>query len=325
MVKALRAAAAHPLFGFLGLWWLSALAIEAATGKGRFLLPRRIWSGPPLPRTRILSQGLPRDPDHGRRSGERHALGLWLTVLLALSRGLRFWLLPLLVISQAIPVFALAPLLVQWLGWGLAPKVAMTTLILFFPVTMAFWGALRAVDRDIIDAARVFGANRWQLLRTTYLPLALPGGLNGLKSAAAIAPIGAFIGELVGGQQVGGAYGLGYIILRELKINARTDSMMVAVVFMIILALGLYALVLLSPPGIGWSVTDLKPLSPTHEALLTLPQPMTGLARLLSLLRTTSTASANGYDPSTGSSTPTTGRCSSPRNWGCSAQVLRSN
>ncbi len=74
-------------------------------------------------------------------------------------------------------------------------------------------------------------------------------------------PIGAFIGELVGGQQVGGAYGLGYIILRELKINARTDSMMVAVVFMIILALGLYALVsVIAARASAWSVTDLKPL-----------------------------------------------------------------
>ena len=158
-------------------------------------------------------------------------------------------------------MFALAPLLVQWLGWGLAPKIAMTTLILFFPVTMAFWSALRSVDRDLVDAGRVYGAERWQLLWRVYLPLALPGGLNGLKAAAAIAPIGAFIGELVGGQQVGGAYGLGYVILRELKINARTDTMMVAVVCMVILALGLYGLVsLIAARAASWSETDLKPL-----------------------------------------------------------------
>ena len=181
--------------------------------------------------------------------------------MLFFAGALLLWLLPLLVISQAIPVFALAPLLVQWLGWGLAPKIAMTTLILFFPVTMAFWSALRAVDRDLIDAGRVYGAQRWQLLFRVYLPLALPGGLNGLKAAAAIAPIGAFIGELVGGQQVGGAYGLGYVILRELKINARTDTMMVAVVFMVILALGLYGLVsLVAARAASWSESDLKPL-----------------------------------------------------------------
>ena len=96
---------------------MSALAIEAATGKGRFLLPSPdlVWAAfienPPYFlkgfRVTLITVVL------GLAIGA--ALGLWLTVLLALSRGLRFWLLPLLVISQAIPVFALAPLLVQWL------------------------------------------------------------------------------------------------------------------------------------------------------------------------------------------------------------------
>ena len=70
-----------------------------------------------------------------------------------------------------------------------------------------------------------------------------------------------WVGERVGGQQVGGAYGLGYVILRELKINARTDTMMVAVVCMVILALGLYGLVsLIAARAASWSETDLKPL-----------------------------------------------------------------
>ena len=251
------------IVGLFGLWWLAAILVEALTGKGRFLLPTPdlVWAAfvenPAYFlkgfRVTLIEVAL------GLLIGA--ALGLWLTLVLAVSKHLRFWLLPLLVISQAIPVFALAPLLVQWLGWGLAPKIAMTTLILFFPVTMAFWSAFKAVDKDMVDVARVFGANRWQLLRKVYLPLALPGGLNGLKAAAAIAPIGAFIGELVGGQQVGGAYGLGYVILRELKINARTDTMMVAVVFMVLLALGLYGLVsLIAARAAAWSENDLKPL-----------------------------------------------------------------
>ena len=251
------------LFGLLALWWLAALLIEALTGKGRFLLPTPdlVWAAF-IENPTYFIKGFRVtliEVVFGLLLGAW--LGLCLTIVIAVSKVVRFWLLPLLVISQAIPVFALAPLLVQWLGWGLAPKIAMTTLILFFPVTMAFWSALRAVDRDLVDAGRVYGAERWQLLWRVYLPLALPGGLNGLKAAAAIAPIGAFIGELVGGQQVGGAYGLGYVILRELKINARTDTMMVAVVCMVILALGLYGLVsLIAARAASWSETDLKPL-----------------------------------------------------------------
>ena len=139
------------LVGLIAFWWLSALLIEAVTGKGRFLLPTPdlVWAAFVENPTYFLKgfRVTLVEVVFGLLLGAW--LGLCLTIVIAVSKLVRFWLLPLLVISQAIPVFALAPLLVQWLGWGLAPKIAMTTLILFFPVTMAFWSAL--ITRSAID------------------------------------------------------------------------------------------------------------------------------------------------------------------------------
>ena len=79
-------------------------------------------------------------------------LGAVTALTLSYFRPARRWLMPVLVVSQAIPVFALAPLLVLWLGYGMASKVAMATLIIFFPVTSAFFDGLRR------DRARLAGA-----------------------------------------------------------------------------------------------------------------------------------------------------------------------
>lgn len=165
------------------------------------------------------------------------AFGASAALTIAWYRPARRWLLPLLVASQAIPVFALAPLLVLWLGYGLASKVAMTVLIIFFPVTTAFLDGLRRTEPGWLDLARTMTAGRAgaerAILRHVRLPAALPAGASGLRVAAAVAPIGAVIGEWVGS----GA-GLGYLMLHA---NARlqTDLMFAA-----LLVLGLFTIAL---------------------------------------------------------------------------------
>ncbi|MEC8026891.1 MAG: ABC transporter permease subunit, partial [Pseudomonadota bacterium] len=84
-------------------------------------------------------------------------LGMAAAISLAAAPRLRLWLLSVLVISQALPVFALAPILVLWLGYGLASKVAMAALIIFFPVTAAFYDGLRRTDPLWLDVARSHG------------------------------------------------------------------------------------------------------------------------------------------------------------------------
>jgi putative hydroxymethylpyrimidine transport system permease protein len=162
------------------------------------------------------------------------ALGCLSAMAMAYFRPARRWLLPVLVVSQAIPVFALAPMLVLWLGYGMASKVAMATLIIFFPVTTAFHDGLRRTDPGWLDLARTMNAGRWAVLRHVRIPAALPALASGLRVAAAVAPIGAVVGEWVGSSA-----GLGYLMLHA---NARmqVDVMFAALATLAFLSLALY-------------------------------------------------------------------------------------
>lgn len=164
-------------------------------------------------------------------------LGVLAGLALAASGHARRWLLPLLIVSQALPVFALAPLLVLWLGYGIASKVAMTVLVIFFPVTAAFLDGLRRTDRGWLELAQVMQARPLAVLLRIRLPAALPALAAGLRVAAAVAPIGAVIGEWVGASR-----GLGFLMLQA---NARmqTDMMFAALLVLALLALCSWALV----------------------------------------------------------------------------------
>lgn len=165
-----------------------------------------------------------------------HCGGLAALALTA-SSSARRWLLPLLLASQAVPVFAIAPLLVLWLGYGLASKVAMATLIIFFPVTASFYDGLRRTDPGWLDLARTMGAGPWAVLRHIRIPAALPAFGSGLRMAAAIAPIGAIIGEWVGASA-----GLGYLMLHATA-RVQTDLAFAALFILALLAVGLWLLV----------------------------------------------------------------------------------
>ncbi len=161
-------------------------------------------------------------------------LGALSALSMAYYRPLRPWLLPMLVISQSIPVFALAPLLVLWLGYGLPSKIAMATLIIYFPVTATFYDGLRRTEPGWIDLARTMNASRWAVLRHVRIPAALPAAASGLRVAAAVAPIGAVVGEWVGSSA-----GLGYLMLHA---NARMqiDVMFAALAVLAVIGVALY-------------------------------------------------------------------------------------
>ena len=82
--------------------------------------------------------------------------------------------MPVLLLSQAIPVFALAPLLVLWFGFGMASKIVMAVLVIFFPITAAFADGLRRTDRGWLDLAATMGATNFSVLRHVRLPASLP-------------------------------------------------------------------------------------------------------------------------------------------------------
>ena len=135
-------------------------------------------------------------------------IGAALAVAMGFSARLTGILRPILTFSQTIPVFALAPILTLWLGFGMAPKIAMTVLIVFFPVAAAFLDGLGRTPQAALDLAQVMGASRGRIMRHLRIPAALPHLATGLRLAAVYAPIGAVIGEWVGG-----ARGLGALMI----------------------------------------------------------------------------------------------------------------
>ena len=164
-------------------------------------------------------------------------LGGALALAMVFSRVLQRWLMPLLLLSQAVPVFALAPLLVLWFGFGISSKVVMAVLVIFFPITASFFDGLRRTDIGWLDLARTMDASPWAMLRHVRLMAALPSFGAGLRVAAAIAPIGAIIGEWVGASA-----GLGYVMMNA---NARvqTDVMFAALFVLAVVAIMLWVIV----------------------------------------------------------------------------------
>jgi len=172
-------------------------------------------------------------------------IGLALAVAIPLAMGMFAWpwlekaFSPFLVASQAVPVFALAPLLVVWLGYGMAGKIVMAAIIIFFPITVSLLEGFKGCDRELRVLFRLMGAGFWQTMRLLYWPWALPHFFAGLRVGVTVATIGAVIGEWVGAQR-----GLGYLMIQA---NARLK---VDLVFAVILYLSLMGLLLWF--GVGW-------------------------------------------------------------------------
>jgi NitT/TauT family transport system permease protein/putative hydroxymethylpyrimidine transport system permease protein len=163
-------------------------------------------------------------------------LGLGFAVALHLSPALRRAFYPLLVASQTVPVVVIAPILVVWFGFGIAPKLAIVALICFFPITVNTLDGLRSVDRDLVKLMRTLDASRAQILRRVEAPTALPFAFSGAKIAVAVAVIGAVFGEWAGSEA-----GLGHLILQA-SAQLQTARMFAAVVVLSATAIGLFAL-----------------------------------------------------------------------------------
>lgn len=162
-------------------------------------------------------------------------LGAALAIVFAASAGWRRWALPLVIASQAVPVIAIAPLLVLWLGYGMASKVAMAALVIFFPVVSSLYDGLRRTDEGWLELAHTMDAPPLAILLQIRLPAALPAFASGARIAAAVAPIGAVIGEWVGASA-----GLGYLMTQQLA-RGQTPLAFAALFVLCLLGIGLYA------------------------------------------------------------------------------------
>lgn len=149
-------------------------------------------------------------------------------------------LYPLLVISQNVPILVLAPIFIIYLGFGMAPKLAVIVLMCFFPITVNLMDGLETVNQGQVNLARMFGATEWQIYMFVKLPAAASGLFSGLRVAATYSITGAIVGEWLASQA-----GLGYYMLR-VKNAYMLDKVFACILCIVILSMGMNGLVKLA-------------------------------------------------------------------------------
>lgn len=177
--------------------------------------------------------------------------GTSLGYLLAKSQRAERLLSPYIVASQAIPVVAIAPLLIIWLGPGHLSKILISALIVFFPILISTIAGIRSVPQDLRDLMRSLRASRGQTLRLLEIPAAAPFLLGGLKIGSTLAVIGAVVGEFVGADE-----GLGFLVNLGRGLYD-TALVFVALLALITIALSLYSLAaILERRALAWRETE---------------------------------------------------------------------
>ncbi len=162
------------------------------------------------------------------------ATGLVLGALIFHFRLIRQALLPLVISSQAIPVIAIAPVLIIWFGFGATPKIIVVALITFFPVAVNTIAGFESVERDSINLMQSFGARPLQIFTKVRLPASMPYIFAGIRNAAAISAIGAIVGEWVGAHE-----GLGPVIIAA-NSGFQTDVVFAAIFYLAIMAISMF-------------------------------------------------------------------------------------
>ncbi len=145
---------------------------------------------------------------------------------------------PYIPASQALPIIAIAPLLILWLGYGLASKIVAAALLVFFPMLINIVSGLRRIEPSLREVAQVYGANRLQILRHVEIPLALPTILSGIKISFTLAVTGATVAEFMGADR-----GLGVLLSVASRGLFDTALVFVALITLVALAMLAYGLV----------------------------------------------------------------------------------
>lgn len=144
---------------------------------------------------------------------------------------------PLLVITQTVPTIAIAPILVLWLGYGMAPKVVLIVLTTTFPIVVAILDGFRHADEDTIQLLRLMSASKWQILWHVKIPTSLSYFYAGLRVSVSYAFIAAVVSEWLGGFE-----GLGVYMIRSKKLF-QYDTMFAIIIFTSLISLGSMQLV----------------------------------------------------------------------------------
>lgn len=164
-------------------------------------------------------------------------LGIFLAIIIDASEKVRHFFSPLLIVSQTIPLIALAPVLLVWFGFGILPKVVIVVLYCFFPITLAMLEGLGSLSQDYFFLLRSMNATRWQILKFAKIPTSLPFFMAGLRIAVVYAIAAAIVGEFVGGYQ-----GLGILMLQATN-SHRIDLLFAAIIFSSVISMLFFGIV----------------------------------------------------------------------------------
>jgi NitT/TauT family transport system permease protein len=162
-------------------------------------------------------------------------LGVLLSAGIVHSRFLERGVFPYIIVSNAIPVVAILPLLTIWFGFGIAPKIMICTIISFFPVVTNTTRGLKSADRRVLEFMRSINATPWTIFYKVQLPSALPFIFAGFKIAASLALVGAVVSEFYSSDR-----GLGYLIITSAT-QLRTDLLFVSIVVLAALGVILFS------------------------------------------------------------------------------------
>ncbi|PLW76056.1 ABC transporter permease [Cohaesibacter celericrescens] len=166
--------------------------------------------------------------------------GFVMAVLMDTSKTVRGVLYPILIVSQAIPIIAISAALTIWLGFGLAPKLVIVALVVFFPVVVNVLDGLRSVDGDLLRLARSMGGTRWSIFRHVKMPATLTPLFSALKLSATFSVTGAVIAEWSASTSGGiGAY------LMQANSRLNTSGTFAAIAYLALLGLVAFVLVIL--------------------------------------------------------------------------------
>lgn len=163
-------------------------------------------------------------------------IGITLSALIVHSRFLERGVFPYIIVSNAIPIIAIVPLLSIWFGHGIAPKIMIAAIITFFPIVTNTTRGLRSADRRILDFMRSINATRSEVFFKVQLPSAVPYIFAGFKIAASLSLVGAVVAEFYGSDR-----GLGYLVITSAT-QLRTDLLFVSIIILAALGVSLFAL-----------------------------------------------------------------------------------
>ncbi|MBZ9607762.1 ABC transporter permease [Clostridium estertheticum] len=166
-------------------------------------------------------------------------IALILAILMDNVKIIKKCIYPILVVSQTVPIIALAPLFIIWFGFGILPKIIVVVLVCFFPIVVSLIDGLESVDADMVNLLKTMGASKFQIFTMVKLPASTVNFFSGLRIAATYSIMGAVIGEWLGGDK-----GLGVYMIRA-KNSYALDKVFAVIIIIVMLSMGLFGLLYL--------------------------------------------------------------------------------